>query len=101
MVAEFSVWPIGEGPSTSQHVAKVIKLVDESGLPYKVNAMATVVEGQWRDIMELIEKCHQLLAGETERVITNIMIDDRRGRTDRMTGKIESIERILGKPVKK
>jgi uncharacterized protein (TIGR00106 family) len=100
MVVEFSVWPM-VGPSVSQHVAKVVKLVDESGLNYKLNAMGTVVEGDWDEVMGLIKKCHQLLAGETERVITNISIDDRKGRTQRIAGKVESIEKILGKEVKK
>jgi uncharacterized protein (TIGR00106 family) len=100
MIVEFSVWPM-VGPSVSQHVAKVVKLVDESGLNYKLNAMGTVVEGDWDEVMGLIKKCHQLLAGETERVITNISIDDRKGRSLRITGKVESIERILGKEVKK
>jgi uncharacterized protein (TIGR00106 family) len=100
MIAEFSVWPM-VGASVSQQVAKVVKLVDESGLPYKLNAMGTVVEGEWDEVMGLIKKCHQLLAGETERVITNISIDDRKGRTQRITGKVESIEKILGKEVKK
>jgi uncharacterized protein (TIGR00106 family) len=100
MVVEFSVWPM-VGPSVSQQVAKVVKLVDESGLDYRLNAMGTVVEGDWDEVMGLIKKCHQLLAGETERVITNISIDDRKGRTKRIAGKVESIERILGREMKK
>jgi uncharacterized protein (TIGR00106 family) len=100
MIVEFSVWPM-IGPSVSPQVAKVVKLVDESGLNYKLNAMGTVVEGDWDEVMGLIKKCHQLLAGETERVITHISIDDRKGRTQRITGKVESIERILGKEMKK
>ena len=62
MIAEFSIWPIGEGASTSEHVAKVLKLVDESDLPYKLNSMGTVVEGDYDKVMELIGRCHRLLA---------------------------------------
>lgn len=101
MIAEFSIWPIGGGVSTSEQVAKVVKLVDESGIPYKLNAMSTVIEGEWDQIMGLISKCHQLMAKEMERVVINITIDDRRGRTERITKKVESVERILGKPVSK
>ncbi len=100
MVVEFSMWPM-VGASVSEHVAKVIKMVDESGLPYKVNAMGTVVEGEWDEVMGLIKKCHQLLAGQTERVITEISIDDRKTRSNRIEGKVASIEKILGKEVKK
>ncbi len=100
MVVEFSMWPM-VGASVSEHVAKVIKMVDESGLPYKVNAMGTVVEGEWDDVMGLIKKCHQLLAGQTERVITEISIDDRKTRSNRIEGKVASIEKVLGKEIKK
>ena len=100
MVVEFSMWPM-VGASVSEHVAKVIKMVDESGLPYKVNAMGTVVEGEWDEVMGLIKKCHQLLAGQAERVITEISIDDRKTRSNRIEGKVASIEKILGKEIKK
>ena len=101
MIVEFSVIPIGAGASTSAEVAKVIKLIDESGLPYKVNPMGTVVEGEWPQVMALIEKCHRLVYGDVERVVTSITIDDRKGRTDRINKKVESVERIIGKPVSK
>ena len=101
MIAEFSVIPIGAGSSTSVHVANVVKLIDESGLEYRLNPMGTVVEGEWADVMALIERCHRLVADDVERVLTSITIDDRKGRNDRITKKIESVERIIGRPVKK
>lgn len=101
MIAEFSIVPIGAGVSTSAEVAKVVKLIDESGLNYKLNPMGTVVEGEWADVMGLIQKCHALVMSDVERVITSIRIDDRKGYTDRITKKVESVERILGKTVNK
>lgn len=101
MVAEFSIWPIGGGESTSEQVAKIVRLVDESGIPYKLNAMSTVVEGEWDQIMGLISRCHQLIMKDMNRAIINITIDDRKGRTERITKKVESVERILGKAVSK
>ena len=101
MIAEFSIIPIGAGVSTSAEVAKVVKLIDESGLPYKLNPMGTVVEGEWSQVMGLIEKCHKHVYNDVQRVITSITIDDRKGYADRMTKKVESVERILGKSVKK
>lgn len=101
MVVEFSIIPIGAGVSTSAEVAKVVKLVDESGLDYRLNPMGTVVEGDWDEVMALIGKCHRLVAGDVERVLTSITIDDRKGRTGRITGKVESVERIIGRAAKK
>ncbi|MBI5190815.1 MAG: MTH1187 family thiamine-binding protein [Nitrospirae bacterium] len=101
MIAQFSVVPLGIGASASAHVAKVIRLIDESGLDYRMNPMGTVVEGEWDEVMGLIEKCHRLVLDDVERVLTTVTIDDRKGRTGRITGKVESVEKILGKTVKK
>ncbi|MBI5694318.1 MAG: MTH1187 family thiamine-binding protein [Nitrospirae bacterium] len=101
MIAQFSVVPLGIGASASAHVAKVIRLIDESGLEYRMNPMGTVVEGEWDEVMGLIEKCHRLVLDDVERVLTTVTIDDRKGRTGRITGKVESVEKILGKTVKK
>ena len=46
MLAEFSIIPIGVGSSVGDQLAEVLKIVDASGLPYKVNPMGTVVEGR-------------------------------------------------------
>lgn len=100
MIAEFSMVPLGVGVSVSQYVAKVIKVVDESGLPYRVHAMGTIVEGQWDEVMELIKKCRNLLMDELERLVIDIKIDDRKGATGRIEAKIKSVEEKLGKPVK-
>lgn len=58
MLAEFSIIPIGASSSIGDHLAIVLKMVDESGMPYKVNPMGTVIEGEWEDIIALIKKCH-------------------------------------------
>jgi len=101
MLAEFSIVPIGAGASTSSEVAKVLKLVDESGLSYRLNPMGTVVEGEWPEVMGLIERCHALVMSDVQRVITTIKIDDRKGYADRITKKVESVEKILGKQLNK
>jgi uncharacterized protein YqgV (UPF0045/DUF77 family) len=41
MIAEISVIPIGKGVDLAGYVAKVVKIIDESGLDYKLHAMGT------------------------------------------------------------
>ena len=101
MLTEFSIIPIGIGSSIGDQIAEVLKIVDASGLPYKINPMGTVVEGEWDDIMKLIKKCHETVLNTGERVITAISIDDRKGKPNRFEEKIKSIERRLGKSLKK
>lgn len=101
MLVEFSIVPIGKGSSIGDEIAKVLKIVDSSGLPYKVNPMGTVVEGEWNNIMRLIKKCHDAVMKSGERVITTISIDDRKGKPNRIEEKVKSVEKRLGKRLKK
>ncbi|MEJ2684856.1 MAG: MTH1187 family thiamine-binding protein [Candidatus Sulfobium sp.] len=101
MLAEFSIVPVGSGSSIGDRLADVLKIVDTSGLPYKVNPMGTVVEGEWDELFKLIKKCHMTAMKKEERIITTISIDDRKGRPARIDQKVKSVEKRLGKTLKK
>jgi uncharacterized protein (TIGR00106 family) len=101
MLAEFSIIPIGVGSSLGDRLVEVLKIVDVSGLAYKVNPMGTVVEGEWNEIMELIKKCHETVMKTGERAVTKITIDDRKGKPGRIEEKVKSIEKKIGKTLKK
>ncbi len=99
MLIEFSIVPVGSGSSIGDRLAEVLRIVDESGLPYKVNPMGTVVEGEWDELFALIKKCHYAL--NAERVLTTITVDDRKGRQNRLEEKVKSVEERLGRQLKK
>jgi len=101
MLVEFSIIPIGIGSSIGDQLAEVLKIIDASGLPYKVNPMGTVIEGEWDDIMKLVKKCHRTIMESGERALTTIIIDDRKGKPNRIEEKVKSIERRIGKSLKK
>ena len=101
MLAEFSIVPVGTGSSIGDQLAEILKIVDESGLPYKINPMGTVIEGEWDDVMKLLKKCHKTVMKNGERTITTIAIDDRKGKPNRIEEKVKSVERRLGKTLKK
>jgi uncharacterized protein (TIGR00106 family) len=101
MLVEFSIIPIGVGSSIGDQLAEVLKIVDSSGLPYKINPMGTVVEGEWDEIIKLIKNCHMTMMKYAERAVTTISIDDRKEKPDRINQKIKSIEKRIGKSLKK
>ncbi len=101
MLVEFSIIPIGSGSSIGDQIAEVLRIVDASGLPYKINPMGTVVEGEWDEIVKLIKKCHKKVMTSEDRVVTTISIDDRKGKPNRIEEKVKSIERRIGKSLKK
>lgn len=101
MLAEFSIVPLGSGSSIGDRLAEVLKIIDSSGLPYKINPMGTVVEGEWNEVFSLIRKCHMTALKKEERIVTTISIDDRKGKPARIDQKVKSIEKRLGKTLRK
>ncbi len=101
MLIEFTIVPVGSGSSIGDRLAEVLKIVDESGLPYKINPMGTVVEGEWDELFGLIRKCHDTVMKKEERVLTTISVDDRKGKPNRLEEKVKSVEKRLGKQLKK
>lgn len=101
MLAEFSIVPLDKGVSLSEYVSKILNMVDKSGLDYKLTPMGTIVEGDLEEVMELIKECHQEMKQHSDRVETKIIIDDRAGAENRIDGKIESVEKKLGRELNK
>lgn len=101
MLAIFSTFPVGKSESLSADVAEIIKIIDDSGIECQTTAMGTLVEGEWEEVMDLIKKCHHKLRETSTRVYTKISIDDREGASGRIKGKVASVEKRLGREVKK
>jgi len=101
VLAQFSVVPLGAGASLSAQVARVIAIVQKSGIAYRMNSMGTVLEGQWDEVLSVIGQCHAELKKEHERILTSITIDDRTGGGGRMDSKPDAVERKLGKQVRR
>ena len=101
MIAEFSVVPIGKGESISQYVAECLKIVDSSGLDYRINPMGTVIEWDFDSVMAVIRRCHERVMELCPRVMTTIKIDDRKGSKGMLDSKVRSVEQKLGKSLKK
>jgi uncharacterized protein (TIGR00106 family) len=99
-VAEFSITPIGKGVSVGTYVARCLEIVDRSGMPYRLNAMGTVVEGEFDDILKLLARCHKAVAEDCERVSTILKVDDRKGASSQLEAKVKSVERRLGRELK-
>ncbi len=104
VLLEFAMFPTSDecrnGAGVSEQVSKVVKMVDESGLPYQLTPMGTIVEAQSvREAMEIVEHAYACLE-ECERVYASLKLDIRKGKSDRLRQKIASVEAKIGKVVK-
>jgi uncharacterized protein (TIGR00106 family) len=95
MLAEFSIYPL-QTEHMSQEVAKVIDTLENTDLVYHLGPMSTTVEGNWEQVMDAIRRCHQVVALNHDRVVTTIVIDDRKARPHHLAEMISSVEQKLG-----
>ncbi len=99
-LVEVSITPIGKGESVSKWVAKAIDLIDRSGLEYQLGPMGTCIEGEWEDISRVIGRCLKALSRDCGRVSISLKGDWRKGSQSRLSTKVESVVRKLGRPIK-
>ncbi len=100
VLLEFSMTPLDKGASVSTYVARSLDIIDRSGLPYRLNPMGTVLEGTWAEVQAVVSDCFERMRQDCERISIGIKIDYRRGREGRLTGKIESAQAKLGRPLR-
>ena len=101
MLLELSVIPLGRGRSISTDVADMVRIIDASGLDYRLTAAGTILEGSWDQLIDVARKCHTEMRKKTERVVTFMKVDDYADRTGRLTAAVASVEAKVGKAVKK
>ena len=101
MLLEFSMAPLEKGASVGEYVARSLKIVDESGLDYRLHAMGTIVEGEIDDVLGVLKKCFDAMAADCERITCTAKLDYRRGHSGRLESKVKSVEEKLGRKLKK
>ena len=97
VIAEFSMFPVDKGISLSPYVARVLDVVDQSGIDYELHAMGTILEGELEEVFAVIRRCHSVLEEECDRIETIIKMDYRKGRHHQRHNKTEAVERELGR----
>jgi uncharacterized protein (TIGR00106 family) len=95
MIVAFSVTPIGAGEGVSEYVADAVRVVRDSGLPNRTDAMFTSVEGDWDEVMDVVKRAVDAVAARAPRVSLTLKADLRAGEKNALTSKVEALERHL------
>ena len=101
MLFELSITPLGGDTHLSEELAKVLELIDASGLPYQLTATATLIEGEWDAVMQLVRQCHERMREFSPHVITSIKIEDEAGEHHKLTANVASVEEKVGHPLRR
>jgi uncharacterized protein (TIGR00106 family) len=97
VLLEFSMAPSGQGESLSAHVARILDIVDKSGVPYQLTPMGTILEGEWSEVIGVVSACFQTLQADCPRIGVQIKIDYRTGPAGRLRSKTARVEERLGR----
>ncbi|PVX49949.1 uncharacterized protein (TIGR00106 family) [Balneicella halophila] len=98
VLLNFAMFPTDKGgKGISKYVSKVINMIDESGVSYKLNPMGTTIEtATMQEALAMVQKAYDILEPDADRIYSSITIDIRKDRVDGMQQKIASIEKRIG-----
>lgn len=97
VLLEFAMAPGGKGESVSEYVARILDVIDKSGLPYQLTPMGTILEGDWDAVMAVVTACFKALEPDCSRIGMNLKVDYRAGPAGRLKSKTARIEERLGR----
>ena len=97
MLIAFSVAPSSTNPDASVHdaVAVAVKIVRDSGLPNRTDAMFTTIEGNWDECMDVVRQCSEAMLDFGPRVSLVLKADIRPSHTGELDAKLVRLEEAL------
>ncbi len=82
-------------------MSRSLDIIDKSGIEYRLNPMGTVLEGEWDEVFAVVKKCYERMKKDCNRISCSIKVDYRKGPKGRLSGKVASVEKQLGRTLKK
>lgn len=97
MIVAFSVAPTHADPDQgmADAVAAAVKVVRESGLPNETNAMFTLIEGEWDEVMAVVKRATEAISAVSPRTSLVLKADIRNGYSGQLKAKVDAVERRL------
>ena len=99
MLVAFSVSPTTtDAPdgSVSEAVARAVRVVRDSGLPYETTSMFTTIEGEWDECMDVIRRATEAVGKHGPRVSLVIKADIRPGHDHgEIEGKVQRLNAAI------
>jgi uncharacterized protein (TIGR00106 family) len=98
VLIEFAMFPTDKGESVSAYVSRIIKMIDAGYTSYRLTPMGTIVEVKTLgEALNIVNAAYKELEPDCSRVYSTIKLDIRKGKSGRLTQKIESVEKKVGK----
>ncbi len=95
VLIDFSIFPVDKGTSVSPYVARVVDIIQKSGLDHQLGPMGTSIEGDWPEVTAVVDRCFEALQVDCERIYFTIKADYRKNANNRLQGKVRSVQSKL------
>jgi uncharacterized protein (TIGR00106 family) len=95
VIVDFSLFPMDKGESLSPYVVRSLRIIQESGLPYEFHSMGTSIEGEWEEVMTVVNRCFEAMRTDCNRVNLSLKADYRKGPSGRIQRKVTSVKEKL------
>lgn len=97
VLMQFAMFPTDKGASASPYVSRILAMIRESGIPYQLSAMGTIIETETlAEAQAIVNQAYALLQADCSRVYCTVTFDIREGKTGRMQQKVASVEEKIG-----
>ncbi len=97
-IVQVSIVPVGTRTSSiSKYVARAFKFLEnQKDVVYQLTPMGTIIEGDLDRVLSIVRGLHESgFDEEVQRVLTTVIIDDRRDKTATMESKVNSVQSKL------
>ncbi|GAA0587173.1 MTH1187 family thiamine-binding protein [Halomonas salifodinae] len=96
VMVDLCVVPLGVGVSVSPQVAACQRVIQASGLNYRMHAYGTNIEGPWDEVMAVVKRCHEVVHEMgAPRITSTLRVGTRIDRAQSMDDKVASVEALL------
>ncbi|MBG0791235.1 MAG: MTH1187 family thiamine-binding protein [Desulfovibrionaceae bacterium] len=93
VIVNLSIFPMDKpGQSLSPFVARVLDVIRDSGLRHELGPMGTCIEGEWAEVMAVVDACYRELESDSNRIYVSLNADCRKGRDNGMDAKVRSVQ---------
>jgi uncharacterized protein (TIGR00106 family) len=100
VLLEFSMYPTDQGESVSDFVKRSLEIIDDSGLDYRLGPMGTTIEGEIDQVLDVVRRCFERMSVDCNRIAATMKLDWRRGRSGRLTAKVDSLKQKTGRDLR-
>lgn len=96
VVAQLALFPLDKGGAgLSAYVARVARIIEQSGLPCLLGPMGTSLEGDFEAVMAVVSRCFEAMRQDSDRVYMTLAVDYRAGRSSGLASKVASVNAAL------